>query len=68
LPAVTQAVIKGLRVRAHRRDAIAQFLIPQPPWSYPTFRLDGREHLRLVKVTRPDLSAYQELLSCGGAP
>jgi len=68
LPAVTQAVIKGLRVRAHRRDAIAQFLIPQPPWSHPTFRLDGREHLRLVKVARPDLSAYQELLSCGGAP
>lgn len=67
LPKVTQAVIKGLRVRAHSRDAIAQFLIPQPPWSHPTFRLDGREHLRLVKVARPDLSAYKDLLSRGGA-
>lgn len=67
LPKVTQAVIKGLRVRAHSRDAIAQFLIPQPPWSHPTFRLDGREHLRLVKVARPDISAYKDLLSRGGA-
>jgi transposase len=67
LPKVTQAVIKGLRVGAHTRDAIAQFLIPQPPWSHPTFRLDGREHLRLVKVARPDLSAYKDLFSRGGA-
>jgi len=67
LPKLAQAVIKGLRVRAHTRDAIAQFLIPQPPWSHPTFRLDGREHLRLVKVARPDISAYKDLLSRGGA-
>jgi hypothetical protein len=67
LSKVTQAVIKGLRVRAHSRDAIAQFLIPQPPWSHPTFRLDGREHLRLVKVASPDIWAYKELLSRGGA-
>jgi len=67
LSKVTQAVIKGLRVRAHSRDAIAQFLIPQPPWSHPTFRLDGREHLRLVKVASPDIWAYKELLFRGGA-
>jgi transposase len=67
LPKLTRAVIKGLEVRAHSRDAIAQFLIPQPPLSHPTFRLDGREHLRLVKVDRPDMSAYKVLLSRGGA-
>jgi transposase len=67
LPKVTQAVIKGLRVGALTRDAIAQFLIPQPHWNHPTFRLDGREHLRLVKVARPDISAYKDLLSRGGA-
>ena len=67
LSKVTQAVIKGLRVGAHTRDAIAQFLIPQPPWSHPIFRLDGREHLRLVKVARPDISAYKDLLSREGA-
>ncbi len=64
---VTQAVTKGLQVRAHTRDAIAQFLIPQPPSSHPIFQLDGREHLRLVKVARPDLSGYEDLLSRGGA-
>ena len=67
LSKVAQAVNKGLRVGAHTRDAIAQFLIPQPPWRPPTFRLDGREHLRLVKVARPDISAYQDLLSRGGS-
>jgi transposase len=67
LPKLTGAVIKGLEVRAHSRDAIAQFLIPQPPLSHPIFRLDGREHLRLVNVARPDISAYKALLSRGGA-
>ncbi len=67
LPKVTQAVIKGLRVGAHTRDAIAQFLIPQPPWENTIFKLDGREHLRLVKVARPDIAAYQDLLAQGGA-
>jgi len=67
LPKVTQAVIKGLRVGAHTRDAIAQFLIPRPPWKNTTFKLDGREHLRLVKVDRPDIAAYQDLLAQGGS-
>jgi len=67
LPKVTQAVIKALRVGAHTRDAIAQFLIPQPPWENTIFKLDGREHLRLVKVARPDIAGYQDLLAQGGA-
>jgi hypothetical protein len=29
--------------------------------------LDGRQHLRLVKVAKPDLSLYSTLLSEGGA-
>ncbi len=67
LPEVTQAVIKGLRVGAHTRDAIAQFLIPQPPWENTIFKLNGREHLRLVKVSRPDIAAYQDLLAKVGS-
>lgn len=67
LPKVTQAVIKGLRVGAHTRDAIAQFLIPQLPWEHTIFKLDGREHLRLVKVSRPDIAAYQDLLAKVGS-
>jgi transposase len=67
LPKLTQAVQKALRIRAHSRDAVAQFLIPQLSWRHTSFRLDGREHLRLVKVAGPQISAYQDLLSRGGA-
>jgi hypothetical protein len=59
-------VDKGLRMRAHSRDAIAQFLLPQEPWEQTTFRLDGHEHLRGVKVAPCDLRAYAELLAPGG--
>ena len=62
LQALTAAVQKGLRTRAHSRDAIAQFLLPQEPWEQTTFRLDGREHLRQVKVAVADIQAYAELL------
>jgi transposase len=68
LSKLTPAVQKGIQVGAHTRDAIAQFLIPQPSWSPPTFRLDGREHLQLVRVTGPDIAAYRTLLPSGGVP
>jgi transposase len=61
-----QAVQKALRIRAHSRDAVAQFLIPAPPWLQSTFLLDGRPHLRRITVSKPDISAYQILLSKGG--
>ena len=67
LDEVTQAVEKGLTVRAHTRDAIAQFLSPAEPWEQTTFRLDGREHLRRVKIETGDITAYRELLPSGGA-
>jgi transposase len=65
---VRQAVEKALRIRAHSRDAVAQFLIPRFSWPKTTFLLEGREHLRLVMVAKPDMSAYHSLLSDGGAP
>jgi len=67
LDEVTQAVEKGLTVRTHTRDAIAQFLSPAEPWEQTTFRLDGREHLRRVKIETSDITAYRDLLSSGGA-
>jgi len=60
------AVEKALGVGALCRDAIAQFLIPQEDWSQTTFRLDGREHLRRVRVAETQVSAYSVLV--GGAP
>jgi len=53
-------------MRAHCRDAMAQFLVPTEPWEQTIFRLDGREHLRQVKVAASDVRAYQDLL-VGGA-
>lgn len=66
LPAVTRAVKKGLGVNALTRDAIAQFLIPQEDWRQTTFRLEGREHLRQVRVAQTDVSQYGSLLAVGG--
>lgn len=60
------AVEKALKIQAHSRDAVLQFLVPRFSWRNTTFLLDGRPHLRLVKVAQPDLSAYGNLLSPGG--
>ena len=57
------AVEKGLFVGAYSPDVIAQFLSPNPCSSI----LDGREHLSHVKVTSPNISAYEALITGGGA-
>jgi transposase len=67
LEVLSVAVERGLTVRAHSRDAIAQFLLPAQPWTQTTFRLDGREHLRHVQVAACDVRSYQGLLAGGGA-
>ena len=61
------AVERALRCDALTRDALAQFLIPQPDWRQTTFPLDGREHLRQVQVAATDVAAYRELLPAGGS-
>ena len=60
------AIERGLRGNALIRDAIAQFLIPQEDWGQTTFALDGREHLRGVRVAETDLAGYAGLLAAGG--
>jgi transposase len=67
LQSLSAAVERGLMMRAHSRDAIAQFLLPAEPWAQTTFRLDGREHLRQVKVAASNVQAYQGLLAGGVA-
>ncbi len=62
-----KAVEKGLKIRGHSRDVIAQFLIPHFSWEQTTFMLANRQHLRLVKVAGPDITAYRALLIEGGA-
>ncbi len=68
LPSLTRAVEKGLRINALKRDAIAQFLFPREERRAATFSLDGREHLRGVKVRTTDVAVYTELLTTGGRP
>lgn len=62
-----KAVTKALEIRGHSRDVIAQFLIPRFSWEQTTFILANRQHLRLVKVAGPDITAYRALLYEGGA-
>ena len=63
---VAVAINKGLRQRVYCSDAIEQFLPHTRPWEQTTFKLDGHEHLRLVKVADNDVSEYRQLLA-GGA-
>lgn len=62
-----QAVEKALKIKGHSREVIAQFLIPRFSWEQTTFILANRQHLRLVKVAGPDITAYRALLYEGGA-
>jgi transposase len=67
MPKVSKAVEKALTIGGHSRDAIAQYLIPRFSWEHTTFILDKRQHLRLVNVAGPDITAYRTLLYEGGA-
>ncbi|MDH3981464.1 MAG: IS21 family transposase [Kiritimatiellaceae bacterium] len=62
LKELTHAVEQGLRSNALIRDAIAQFLIRSIEWRHTRFELDGRDHLRLVKVDEVHVSDYNRLL------
>jgi len=67
IDSLKQAVEEGIRIRAHSRDAIAQFLIPRPSCKPAIFYLNGGEHLRRITVDKPDIGAYRSLLFGGGA-
>jgi transposase len=67
LPELRRAVEKALAAGAMTRDAVAQFLTPQPQWRHTVFPLDGHPHLRGVKIDSPDVRAYRDLMAAGGA-
>ena len=67
LAQLSKAVEKGLNIRGHSRDVIAQFLIPGFSWENTTFMLANRQHLRMVRVAGPDIGVYRQLLGQGGA-
>jgi transposase len=61
-----KAVEQALNIRVHSRDGILQFLVPRYSRGDTTFLLDGREHLRRVRVSNPEVIAYRTLLYQGG--
>jgi len=58
---LTRAVEQALSMRCHSRDAVAQFLVPAESWEATTFKLDGRPHLRQVKVYPNNPKVYGSL-------
>ena len=62
LPKLRAAVEAALPVGAITRDAVAQFLYPREDWRTTLFSLDGHPHLRHVRVAKPNLAAYAELV------
>ncbi len=65
LKQLSRSVEQALRIRAHTRDAIAQFLLPRQEWRHTPFRLDGREHLRHVRIEPTRVRVFNALLGRG---
>ena len=61
------AVQHGLAINATTSDAIRLILEYQQEEPIALFRLDGRPHLALVRVSQTDVSAYQSLLTEGAS-
>ena len=59
------AVQRGLEIDATSSDAIRLILEHQQEEPIALFSLDGRPHLKLVRVTQTDVSIYQSLLTEG---
>jgi hypothetical protein len=66
LNALTRAVRQALKYEVAGRDAVAQFLQPNYNPRLAFFSLDGREHLKMVRVAKQDIGAYSQLFSLGG--
>lgn len=64
---LTSAVEEALKHRVYSKDGIEQFLAGCRPWRQTSFKLGQTSHLRLVQVSKSDVSAYGGLLDKGGA-
>jgi hypothetical protein len=66
MPLLKRAVQYGLEIDATSADAIRVILEYQQEEPIALFSLDGRPHLKLVRVAQTDVSVYQSLLVEGG--
>tara|TARA_R100000789_G_C3017065_1_gene152677 strand:+ start:157 stop:1659 length:1503 start_codon:yes stop_codon:yes gene_type:complete len=65
LPRLKRAVEYGLEIGVLNVEAIRVILDAQAEQPIPLFCLDGRPHLKFVRVAQTDISAYQTLLIGG---
>ena len=68
MKSLQRAVEHGLEIGATGSDAIRLIIDYQQEEPIALFSLDGRPHLRLVRVAQTDVSVYQSLLLQGGTP
>ena len=62
LPALKHAVQHGLEIGTISADAVRLILEYQQEQPVDLFCLDGRPHLKLVRVARTDVASYQSLM------
>ena len=65
MPTLKQVVQHGLEIGATSADAIRLILEYRQEEPLALFYLDGRPHLKLVRVAQTDVSIYQSLLIGG---
>lgn len=65
---VARAIERSLSLPYPSIDVIRLYALPEERPAAAVFCLDGREHLKGVRVDCPDLSAYSSLLEEGGRP
>jgi transposase len=62
---IAKAITKALNYRIYCYDAVQQFLLTTEDYTFTTFSLAGREHLRGVIVNTTKTEAYASLVSGG---
>ena len=62
---ITKAITKALNYRIYCYDGVLQFLLTTEDYSFTTFSLAGREHLRSVTVNKTNVTAYSSLMQGG---
>ena len=65
LTQIDKAITKALNYRVYCYDGILQFLLTTEDYSFTTFSLAGREHLRSVAVNKTNVTAYSSLMQGG---
>ena len=62
---IAKAITKALNYRVYFFDGILQFLLTTEDYTFTTFSLAGREHLRGVTVNKTEVAAYGSLVPGG---